>query len=61
MGPMFSYQQRVILFGVDYMCLTRHSAGNISHNFNCRSLFLVEGVSFTIWDTDMRRIDRGQI
>ena len=34
MGPVVPYQQHVILFGVDYVCLTRHLVGNIPHNFN---------------------------
>lgn len=57
MEPVVPYQQHVILFGVDYMCLTRHSVGNIPHNCNCWSL-LAEGVPFTVWNTDVKRIDR---
>lgn len=45
LGPMVFYQEHVILFEVSYTCLTRHSVGNISCNFNCRSPPLVGGPS----------------
>lgn len=35
LGPVVPYQLYVILCRVDYMCLTRHSVGNVSHSFNC--------------------------
>lgn len=57
MGPKVPYQQCVILFGVDHMCLTSHSVGNLSHNFNRQSPFVVEGLNFTMWNTYMKRIE----
>lgn len=61
MGPIVPYQQCVILFGVDYVCLTRHSVGNLAPSFNCQSPLLVEGLPFTVQNTDVKRSDRGQI
>lgn len=58
LGPVVPYQQCIVLFGVDHMCLTRHSIGTLSHHLSCRLLLLVEGVPSTIWDTDVERIDR---
>ena len=58
LGPVVPYQQCIVLFGVDHVCLTRHSVGTPSHHLSCRLLLLVEGVPSTIWDTDVERIDR---
>lgn len=59
-GPMVPYQQRVLLFVVGYACLTRHSVGATSHSFNCRSVLLVGGSPFIVWNTDRKRIDRAK-
>lgn len=58
LGPVVPYQQCISLFGVDHMCLTRHSVGTLSHHLSCWPLLLVEGVPSTIWDTDVERTDR---
>ena len=31
--PVVSYQRCIVLFGVDHMCLTRHSVG--THHLSC--------------------------
>lgn len=56
-GPVVPYQQCVSLFGVDHMCLTRHSVGTHVSSFELLTTS-VEGVPSTIWDIDVERTDR---